>query len=136
MSLINGLGPVTATGRLSGRASGRAEASGFTVPEDTRAASLGAAAATEVSLAGLLALQAEAAEDVPDRAARRRARDILTELDRLRHALLRDGIDPAQLLGLAGLIADLPVATDSRLRAVMDQIALRAQVELARHGLV
>lgn len=132
MTVINGLGPTTPAARTAGRMG----SGGFAVPAEPSAAGLaGTAAASEVSLAGLLALQAEAAEDVHDRAARRRGHDILEELDALRHALLKGGVDPGALQRLAGLAVDLPDATDSRLRAVMEQIALRALVELARHGL-
>ena len=49
----------------------------------------------------------------------------------LQRALLEDG-DPAGVLErLASLIADMPVATEPRLAALLSAIVLRARVELA-----
>ena len=133
MGVINGLGPVRASGQSARGAVSGADASSFRVIE-VACPAVAASAAMEVSLAGLLALQSESADDVQDHTARGRARDILKELDRLRLALLRGAIDSEQLQRLAGLACDLPVATDPQLRTLVNQIMVRAQVELARHS--
>jgi hypothetical protein len=83
-------------------------------------------------------LAAEALDRGParDRAARRRGQAMLGGLTTLQRALLEDGDqDCAESLHrLAALIADMPQADDPQLAALLDAIALRARVELARLG--
>jgi hypothetical protein len=105
----------------------------FRIP--TSPAAAGEVGATgEVSLFGMLALQEAESDLVRDRAARRRGQDLLTELAALQRALLREGADPQILSRLAGLCADLPVAADMRLHALLAEVAVRARVELARYA--
>jgi Class II flagellar assembly regulator len=132
MTAINGLGPAAPAGRTMKSAAG---AAAFRLDETS--VSSGAApttATTEISLAGLLALQADDAGEARDRSARRRGRELLDALAALQRAMLGGEIDQDQLHDLAALVADVPDAADSRLRAAMEDVVLRVRVELARHG--
>ena len=73
-----------------------------------------------------------------DRAGRKRARDrassILESLDELRLALLDGRLTGAQIERLVATIASQRALTDDpRLNDVLDEIDLRAQVELAKY---
>jgi hypothetical protein len=59
---------------------------------------------------------------------------LLDALAALQRAMLGGEIDQDQLHDLAALVADVPDAADSRLRAAMEDVVLRVRVELARHG--
>ncbi len=85
---------------------------------------------------GLLALQ-----EVPD-ATDGRSRgiahgaDLLDRLDEIRHALLRGAIEREQLVDLQRRVqAQKAVVDDVRLSAILDEIDLRAAVELAKLGI-
>jgi hypothetical protein len=135
MSLIDGVGRPGLP--WAGRGAGASKA-GFSVPSSVAAGTAGAADAAPVraaALAGMLTLQERSKETVEDRQARRRGQDLLRALSRMQRALLEDGPDQDSLQTLAGLIADLPHATDPGLHRVLQAIALRARVELAREGL-
>jgi hypothetical protein len=84
-------------------------------------------------MAGLLALQEAGGDEVRDREARQRGRDLLDELAALQRELLAGAPDAARLARLAELAAGLPLAADPGLRAVVQAIALRARVEAARY---
>jgi hypothetical protein len=102
----------------------------------------GAAEATQTaasqSIAGidtLLALQG--AEDPMARAARKRmtmrADDLLEELDGLRLALLSGGLTVGHVIDIADVVAShRERIMDPRLTAVLDEIDLRAQIEIAK----
>lgn len=107
----------------------------------------GASSATEAAkpvssvgpLAGVDALVALQAID-GDRSGRRRARErassILDSLDELRLALLEGRLTETQLARLAARVQSERGQTDDpRLNAVLDEIDLRAQVELAKYQL-
>ncbi len=82
---------------------------------------------------GLLALQEVGDERNNRRRARNRASSLLDELDQLRHALLDGTITVAQLNRLVAVIASERVTTsDPQLNELLDDIDLRAQVELAK----
>jgi hypothetical protein len=96
-----------------------------------------AAAATQsiVSVDSLLALQA--AEDPGQRAARsrmrRRGETILAALDKIRLGMLSGTLTVGNMIDIADVIAShREKITDPGLSAVMDEIDLRAQVELAK----
>ena len=104
------------------------------------AATLGAVACSAPSVAApasgvgaLFALQ-----EVPDATARRRkamarATKLLERLDGLQLGLLEGAIDPAALADLAGAArAAREDAGDPALQSVLDEIELRAAVELAK----
>jgi hypothetical protein len=98
---------------------------------DETSVSSGAApttAPTEISLAGLLALQADDAGEARDRSARRRGRELMDAMAALQRAMLSGEIDQDQLHDLAALVADVPDAADPRLRAVMEDVVLRVRV--------
>jgi hypothetical protein len=109
----------------------------FRLPETASEASEAAAPpgeATAVSLGTLLAAEALDREAVHDRAARRQGQAVLAGLTALQRALLEGGDPAVALERLAGLVANLPQATDPCLAALLEAIALRARVELARVG--
>jgi hypothetical protein len=83
----------------------------------------------------LLALQG--AEDPTARAARRRVREradtILTELDKIRMAMLTGNLTIGHMVDMADVVAShRDRISDPALTAIMDEIDLRAQVELAK----
>jgi len=135
MGLIDGIGSpaLPRTGRRAGTVKG-----GFFLPSGEAATAGTAASAAPLraaSLAGMLTLQERTGEPVEDRQARRRGQDLLEALSRMQRAMLEDRQDQESLQTLAGLTADLPRATDPGLRRILQAIALRARVELARQGL-
>jgi hypothetical protein len=79
-------------------------------------------------------LAAHAAQDeAGERRALARGRNLLDELDQIRLGLLDGGVPEAALRRLAGLLGgDRSAAADARLDAVLDEIELRAAVELAK----
>jgi hypothetical protein len=83
----------------------------------------------------LLALQG--AEDPTARAARKRMTDradsVLEELDHLRLALLSGNLTVGHVIDIADVVAShRERIMDPRLRAVLDEIDLRAQIEIAK----
>jgi hypothetical protein len=89
--------------------------------------------AASSGIAALLAVQE--ADSATERASRGKARaeDLLAELDKLKVGLLTGRLDKAGLERLVALAASRrPSIDDSRLTAVLDEIDLRAQVELAK----
>ena len=99
-------------------------------PEEPRPVAPGAAVA---GLDTLLALQERQVDAGSDRRARRHGQTILTALGALQRGLLHpDGPDPAELTRLADLCDALPFAEEPGLRGVLQSIALRARIELAR----
>lgn len=83
----------------------------------------------------LLAVQG--AEDPTERATRgrmvRRADDILEELDKLRGAMLGGTMTVGHIIDIADVVASHREKTgDPALTAILDEIDLRAQVELAK----
>ena len=82
-------------------------------------------------------LSVQAAESPTERAARKRmqvrADDILKELDRLRHSLLTGTLTVGQVVDIADVVAShREKITDPRLTAILDEIDLRAQIEMAK----
>ncbi len=112
----------------------------FTVPTETPET---AASSSEVSSTGpvvalspLLALQETPdATSAPARQVRR-ASELLRDLDQIRLGLLAGGIPRQALVRLArDLKAQREAVADPRLRSVLDEIELRARVELAKYEL-
>lgn len=84
----------------------------------------------------LLALQASAAEegDAAKQRARHRAEELLRKLDQLRVDLLMGAIPRSHLISLAQSVKTMrDHVIDPRLNDVLDEIDLRAQVELAKY---
>jgi hypothetical protein len=127
--------PASRTSPAMGARRGLPGGSGFFVPEDTRSATASGTTATAgISLADLLALQADPSDTATDREARRRGTDMLKALARLQRGLLRNSVDPADFARLAEMTAQIPIANDLELRGIVTQINLRVRVELARFG--
>ncbi len=86
------------------------------------------------SVDALLAAQSvEAAGEEGRRQARQRGEDILDRLDELRHGLLAGTLSQAQLVALANLVRSRRAGiADPKLQAVLDEIELRAEVEIAK----
>jgi hypothetical protein len=81
----------------------------------------------------LLSLQ-EVNPDGSNKESRQHAEDLLSELDELRHGLLMGALSRRQLQRLKTLVsARRATVTDSALADILDQIALRAAVELAKY---
>ena len=103
------------------------------IGEEAPATAAAGAVAPAVAVTPLLALQ-ELPDATTDRArAIRRGRDLLDQLDRIRHALLLGTIAPPELRRLLTMIQqrreDL---ADPQLAGLLDEIELRASVELAK----
>jgi len=129
----NGTGPVATPSSERRTASGT-----FTLGNDepARAANAAAAPRTLGGIDALLALQG--LEDLPERRRRglKRGRNVLDALDALKLALLAGVTDSAALASLkvaAGALAES--SGDPGLDGVLAEIALRAEVELAKRGL-
>ena len=98
---------------------------------------IGAASGVEaVHLGDLLALQETGPESPRDRAARRHGQQMLDLLRDLQLAALSAMTDPETLPRLTRLATAMPSADDPGLSEVLDAIAVRAAVELARRDVV
>lgn len=81
----------------------------------------------------LLALQ-EVSPEETRRAVQHHAEDLLDELDELRHGLLGGALSRSQLKRLKALISARRASIDDpRLAEILDEIELRAAVELAKY---
>lgn len=137
---ISGPGSTTSAGQ-----SRRVERGGRRDGEFARLLESGAtgAAAPVESAAPLTAvdalLAAQAVPDSLDKEARRRAvrhgEDILERLDEIRVGLLSGGLSRERLIDLARMVRNRrDNVSDPRLAAVLDEIELRAEVELAKYA--
>lgn len=87
------------------------------------------------TVTGLLAVQQVGDPLEGRRRARRRAHDMLSELEGLRDGLLADDIPLHRLEALAALArSERAEVDDPGLAQVLDEIELRVQVELAKRG--
>lgn len=132
---VNGQQPLRSATPAASRAAG-----GFQVSDASVADSAGAEPAASASPVGHVSLDVLLAAEALDQDARRNAtarrqgHAVLRGLGSLQQTLLRGGDPSATLAALAQLVSDLPPAPDPRLAEALDSIALRARVELARHG--
>lgn len=130
-------GARSTTPSAPGRA-GPSAASGFSPMGGAAPASAPAATAGASSVAGVSALMAlQGVEDVTERRRRaiRRGSGLLDRLDALKLALLSDQPAGAALDGLSRLAREEAGQVEHPgLQAVLDQIELRAAVELAKAG--
>ncbi|MGF1591683.1 MAG: flagellar assembly protein FliX [Kiloniellaceae bacterium] len=129
-------GPKAAATRRSGR-SAPAGGGGFAraLAEGPAQAGTPAGAAPVHSLSALLAVQ-EVDDSVEGRArARRRGADLLDQLEELRLAIALGEVPLAQLENLAKLLAQRQAAADDpKLAQIINEIEIRAAVELAKRG--
>ncbi len=107
--------------------------SGFTLPGEAQAASVSGAAMTG-ALGGLLALQESLLPEPAESRARRRASAALKELTGLQLELLGGAPDPARLARLQALAEAEAEGADPALATILQEVALRARIELARRG--
>lgn len=82
-------------------------------------------------------LMAQAVDETQEREIRKRlvsrGEDILDRLDEIRHGLLMGSIPKDRLMALAQMVrARREYMTDPRLARILDEIELRAEVELAK----
>jgi hypothetical protein len=134
---IDGLGGVRTTQPVK-RAGKAGAGSGTTFAkqlEDTSEPTAAGSVASSSSVNGILNVQ-----EVDDALAhaskgKRRAQDILDQLDDLRLDLLAGGLSKEKLLQLGRMVqARRAQITDPRLNEILDEIDLRAQVELAKYS--
>lgn len=134
---IEGPNRANATGGAKGKGKASAADGSFSDlltggVQQTRSA---AATHSIASIDALLA--AQAVEDPTERAARRRmqvrAEGILDELDNMRIALLTGTLTVGHVIDIADVVAaHREKILDPRLHAVLDEIDLRAQIEIAK----
>jgi len=105
-------------------------------PDPADAAPAGEAAPAEAPVTahvgGLMTYEEARDRVVADRQARRHGRAMLQALGAMQLSLL-DG-DDAAVQALADLAAQVPEADDPVLRLILQEIGVRAAVELARHA--
>jgi Class II flagellar assembly regulator len=127
----------SSTGPAHGRrvAPGRRGASGFAahVGEPSVGPAGIAAPSPLAALSTVLAVQEVQDGAGEHRRALARGRSLLDELDRIRVGLLKGAVPEGSIRRLAGLLeASPPVLSEAGLQAVLDEIELRAAVELAK----
>jgi hypothetical protein len=109
--------------------------SGFSLPEADTAAPLQkpAALAQSHGLDALLAMQSVDMTVERRKKAMQRGRQILDLLDAMKLGVLDGSLAPAALEGLSAAVGTAREATDDpKLEGILDEIELRAQVELAK----
>lgn len=133
-------GPGNIRGQAPTRRAGKAEGAGGAAFAKQLKGTDGAAPSSGVSAtAGVHAVSGIlAAQEVDDAAARasrgkKRAQDMLDKLDDIRHGLLSGDLSADKLVDLSRLVQSRKVAVDDPgLAQLLDEIDLRAQVELAK----
>ncbi len=132
-------GPNRLGGVSSGSPTKRTDGTGFTLPSEGEASAPKTTTATAThALAGLdalIALQAVDA-DAPrkKRKAVKRGRDLLDRLDEIRIGLLSGHMSGEAIARVLNLLDETEPTGDPRLDSLMEDIALRAEVELAKLG--
>lgn len=116
--------------------SGAADSTGFAKHlDDTEETSSSHGVTGTGAITGILGIQE--VDDALSRAAKgkMRAEDILDRLDDLRLEILTGGISRDKLLQLSHVVSSRRAeVTDPRLGEILDEIDLRAQVELAKYA--
>jgi hypothetical protein len=131
---VDGNKPIEAN-RTSGSRSRGSSPSGFApiVPEETKPLSQVASAASLSGVDALLALQGVASPAGERQKAVRRGRDMLDALDEIRCGLLEGAVNESTLRRLSTLAnTQREDFVDPGLSQVLDDIDLRARVELAK----
>ncbi len=132
-------GPKTSTGAGKTRKNSSA-ASGFSVPsQGSDATSASSTVPSRVagvqSLDAILALQSVDNPEDRERRAVRHGHDLLDQLEALRADLLAGHVSPQRVGSLLSLVRAKQGADDPKLVVLIDDIALRARVELAKLGI-
>lgn len=130
-------GPSSSLAAGNTKRAGGTIAPGFVLPSDGLGAassvSRAAPAAGLTNLGALLALQGE--DDVTERRRRatKRSNTLLDQLDGIRIAILEGGVTREQVAALAVTLREHRDAVeDPGLNAILDDVELRAEVELAK----
>jgi Class II flagellar assembly regulator len=130
-------GPSSSTSAAGAKRIGGAIAPGFVLPSEDlsgpTSVSRTAPAASLSNIGALLALQGE--DDVSERRRRatRRTNSLLDQLDGIRLAILGEGVSREQVAALANTLREYrDQVDDPGLNAILDDVELRAEVELAK----
>ncbi|MCC6469548.1 MAG: flagellar assembly protein FliX [Alphaproteobacteria bacterium] len=100
---------------------------------ESGAATGGAGAVASVS--AIVAAQEVDPDQSNNAAARRHGEELLDRLDELRLGLIEGRLSPDRIEALVKLVAERrQTVSDPRLKSILDDIDLRAQVELAKLG--
>lgn len=137
---IQGPGKTSSTSKTDkkGGVSSGDESFGDFMSSGLSSASGAAPTSTTRSIASLDSLlSVQSVEDPTARAAKKRMKtrgmDILQELDKIRLAMLSGNLTVGHMIDVADVVAShREKVTDPKLTAIMDEIDLRAQVELAK----
>ena len=136
---VSDVGPTKAASSARRKKKARAEGSGFAdhlrqTAEASRAAESVETPPVTVVDAVLAVQETPLATDERSRGlARRRAEGILSRLDEIRHGLLSGSIPKEQLVDLARTLrGKRPQVDDPRLNEIIEEIELRAEVEIAK----
>ncbi len=129
-------GPRSSTS-ANGARKNRPSGSGFQLPEAGEAAATGGdqVAPSAVGVTGLDAILALQSVDNPEDRSKRAVRhghDLLDQLEALRADLLAGHVSPQRIGALLSLVRAQQGSDDPKLASLIDDIALRAKVELAK----
>lgn len=134
---VTGPGRTTGPSKTSkGKKSGETDTSfGDFLAQQTQGSSGASATQSIAQVDALLAVQAT--EDPTERASRgrmhQRSQTVLDELEKIRMAMLSGSLTVGHMIDVADVVAShREKITDPALTAIMDEIDLRAQVELAK----
>lgn len=132
-------GPKTSTGAGKARKNS-SSASGFSVPSQgsdatSTSSTVPSGVAGVQSLDAILALQSVDNPEDRERRAVRHGHDLLDQLEALRADLLAGHVSPQRVGSLLSLVRAKQAADDPKLVVLIDDIALRARVELAKLGI-
>lgn len=133
MRIENGNRVGSSTARVRGRSDGTPDFRVDGGAPATRAAGAGAAAPAQ-DIGSLLALQAVPDPALGKRRQLRRGRALLDTLDELKADLLLGQVNESKLDLLMALIGEARERSEPGLDGLLDDIELRARVELAKRG--
>jgi hypothetical protein len=130
-------GPSSSTSAVGAKRAGGAVAPGFVLPSDGLGAAANVAraapAANLSNIGALLALQSE--DDITERRRRatQRSNTLLDQLEGIRLSILGAGVSREQVAALAKTLREYRDQVDDQgLDAILDDVELRAEVELAK----
>jgi len=114
---------------------GRAGASFADTLKQVDSGGVAGPATSVASVSAVMAVQEVDADASRQAAARQRGEEMLDRLDELRLGLIEGRLAPERIEALVKLVAERrEKVTDPRLKSILDDIDLRAQVELAKLG--
>ena len=131
-------GPKSTSVSSKSRKTGGAS-SGFSLPEPGQSSATSASTKTSAvsgvqSLDAILTLQSVDSNEDRERRAVRHGHDLLDQLEALRADLLAGHISPQRVGALLSLVRAQQGSDDPALARLIDDISLRARVELAKLG--